>query len=147
MSYTTNSELQRWLGPAIYLELTDDENEGVADDNRATEARLGAEGEVNSYLATRYAVPVELSAAPEAAALLRAVVLDLAAYRLHSRRPPVPPDLVRRREEVVTWLSRLAAGQAQLPVTAAPAENAALGLLGRAAGSERVFTRADLENC
>ena len=145
MTYITNSDLEAWLGTETYIELTDDVGSGSADPAKANEARLGAEGEANSYLATRFAVPVEVSSDAEAAAVLRTFVLDLAAYRLHSRRPPVPADVVRRREEAVTWLGRVAAGIVQLPAGVAPRENPALGIIGVAEGPEREMTREELQ--
>ncbi len=100
----------------------------------------------NSYLATRYEVPVDVSAESEVAAVLRSFVLDLAAYRLHSRRPPVPQDVVRRRDEAVTWLSRVASGIVQMPSTTALQENLTRGVLGQAEGPERAMTRQKLED-
>ena len=146
MAYITNADIESWLGTEAYIELTDDDGSGSAEAARVDEARHGAEGEANSYLATRYAVPVDVSAQPEAAAVLRAFVLDLAAYRLHSRRPPVPADVVRRREEAVTWLGRVVAGIVQLPAGAAPRENPALGMIAKADGPARVMTRAELQD-
>ena len=62
MSYLANSDIEKRLGAAAYVQLTDDEGTGSANQDRVDEARLGAEGEANSYLARRYAVPVDLSA-------------------------------------------------------------------------------------
>ncbi|NUQ48213.1 MAG: DUF1320 domain-containing protein, partial [Phycisphaerae bacterium] len=101
MPYITDDDIKARLGPAAYVQLTDDEGTGVENLERLAEARLGAIGEADSYLAGRYAVPVDLTAHPELAAVLRSFVLDLAAYRLHQRRPPVPPDVVRRHDEAV----------------------------------------------
>jgi phage gp36-like protein len=145
MSYITNSDLESWLGTATYIALTDDEGTGSADPAQASEARLGAEGEANSYLATRYQVPVNVSGHPEVAAVLRAFVLDLAAYRLHNRRPPVPEDIVRRHDEAVTWLARVASGLVQLPAAAALPENPTLGIVGESDGSPRTMTRDELD--
>lgn len=141
MAYVTNQDIRAWLGTAAYVALTDDSGTGSADEAKVTEARLGAEGEANSYLATRYQVPLVLTSESEVAAVLRAVVLDLAAYRLHSRRPPVPADVVRRHQEAVQWLARVASGLVQLPSVLPLAINAALGTIGQAAGPDRVMTR------
>ncbi len=100
----------------------------------------------SSYLATRYQVPVDVSSDVEVAAVLRTFVLDLAAYRLHSRRPPVPADIVRRREEAVTWLGRVASGIVQLPAAETLNENPALGTLGLAIGPRRTMTREGLDD-
>lgn len=144
MSYVTNAEIESFLGTQAYIQLTDDTGTGSADSAKVDQARLGAEAEVNSYLAARYAVPVTLTGEPEAQAMLRSVVLDLVAYRLHGRRPPIPPDIVRRRQEAATWLARVAVGQAHLPAALAPRENPALGLGGKSDKSERMMTRETL---
>ena len=146
MSYITNADVQAWLGTQTYVELTDDSGSGSADEAKVDEARLGAEGEANSYLATRYQVPVEVSSEPEVEAVLKSFILDLASYRLHSRRPPVPADIVRRRDEAVTWLSRVATGVVQLPAALAVPENPALGTIGQAEGPRRSMTRDSLED-
>jgi len=146
MAYVTNAEIEARLGTATYIELTDDAGTGAADEAKVDEARLGAEGETNSYLATRYRVPVDVAAEAEVAAVLKTFVLDLVAYRLHSRRPPVPDDVVRRREEAVTWLGRVAAGIVQLPAAVALASTGAIGSLAEAAGPQRAMTRDSLED-
>ena len=146
MSYVTNSEIQARLGSQAYIQLTDDTGSGSADTAKIDEARLGAEGEVNSYLATRYAVPVDLSGEAEVQAVLKSFVLDLVSYRLHSRRPPVPADIVRRREEAVTWLSRVASGIVQLPSATTLAESLALGFVPQSTGPARAMTRESLES-
>lgn len=144
MAYITNSDIESWIGPAAYVQLTDDAGSGSANAARVDEARLGAEGEANSYLAARYAVPVDLTSEPEVRSVLRCFVLDLAAYRLHSRKPPVPGDVVRRREEAVTWLARVASGLVQLPSSLALRSNTALGISGESAPADRAMTRDTL---
>src|SRR5690606_35616906 len=119
---------------------------GTADAAKADEARLGAEGEVHSYLATRYQTPVDVSGQTEMAAVLRPFVLDIAAYRLHCRKPPVPGDVVRRYAEAVTWLGRVASAVVQLPAATPVAESGVLGILGVRAGPTRTMTREELEN-
>lgn len=145
MGYITNEDLERRLGSEAFLELTDDEGTGQPNAARADEARLGAEGEADSYFAVRYAVPVDLGADPRAAAVVRSFTLDLAAYRLHGRRPPVPPDVARRRDEAVAWLREVARGTAHLPASAALRDNPALGERVASAGPARSMTREQLD--
>jgi phage gp36-like protein len=145
MSYLANSDIEKRLGTAAYVQLTDDEGTGSANEDRVDEARLGAEGEANSYLARRYAVPVDLSGHPELAAVLESFVLDLAEYRLHGRRPPVSQDVLRRRQEAVQWLWRVAEGQVYLPAAAAPAAGTSSGTVAEVSGAERVFDRDELD--
>ena len=68
MSYATNSDIESRLGNTLYVQLTDDVGSGSADEEKVSEARLAAEGEVNSYLGRRYAVPVDLTNHAELAA-------------------------------------------------------------------------------
>ncbi|MCR9089869.1 MAG: DUF1320 domain-containing protein [Proteobacteria bacterium] len=66
-----------------------------------------ADGEIHSYLATRYAVPVD-----PAPSRLVAVALDIARYRLYD---DAAPDTVQKRyEAAIKWLRDLAAGKAAL---------------------------------
>jgi phage gp36-like protein len=146
MSYVTNAEIEARVGTAAYVALTDDSGTGTADTAKVNEARSGAEGEANSYLATRYQVPVNVAAESEVAAVLKSFVLDLAAYRLHNRRPPVPEDIVRRRGEAVQWFSRVATGVVHLPAALPLAANPALVTGRQMAGSERVMTRETLSD-
>ncbi len=146
MAYVTNADIEERLGTTACVQLTDDAGTGSADLDRVNEARLAAEGEADSYLARRIAVPVDLARRPELAAVLRGVVLDLVSYRLHGRRPPVPPDVARRRDEAVRWLERVARGDVLLPAMAEPPPNPAAGLAGAAVGAPRTMTRDTLRD-
>jgi phage gp36-like protein len=145
MSYASLTDLQERLGGAVYVQLTDDVGTGVPDEDVAGEALGGAEGEANSFLARRYAVPVETAEEPEVAALLKSITLDLAEYRLHSRRSSVPQDVRLKREAAVRWLQLVAAGQAVLPTRREQAGNPALAFAGEMVGSPRVLTRKELD--
>lgn len=146
MAYITNTDIELFLGTPTYVQLTDDAGSGSADVNKVNQALLGAEGEVNSYLAARYRVPLDLAGESELQNVLRTFVLDLVSYRLHSRRPPVPGDVVRRRSEAVEWLARVAAGLVQLPATIARAEPTSLGVIADVRTNPRSMTRDELKD-
>lgn len=146
MSYITNTDIEERLGTVAYIQLTDDAGTGAADLDKVEAARQGAMGEVDSYLATRYSVPIDLVAHPELAGILKSVSLDLVEYRLHARRPPVHDDVARKREEAVAWLQAVARGEAVLPAASAPASTTAIGLVGETIGPERQFSRESLES-
>jgi phage gp36-like protein len=144
MGYLTNSDIEERLGSATLVQLADDDGNGIADVGIVDEARLGAEGEVNSYLARRYPTPVDLVAYPELTAVLASITLDLAEYRLRCRRPPVSDDARRRHDEAVDWLTRIADGRVVLPsLTALPASQSA-GMVAAGSGEERLLTRSEL---
>ncbi len=146
MGYITNADVEERLGTSTYVQLTDDPGTGTADEDKGNEARLGAEGEVNSYLARRVAVPVDLATWPELAGLLKSVVLDLVEYRLRGRRPPVPSGVSQRRDEAVQWLERVAAGEVMLPARVEITTNPAAGAMVASTGSARSMTREALRD-
>jgi len=146
MSYVSNADIEERLGSEAYVQLTDDAGSGSADEDKVTEARLGAEGEVNSYLGRRHAVPIDVTTHDELAAVLKSVTLDLVEYRLHTRRPPVPDAFRRKRESAVRWLQRVASGQAVLPAASEVEGNPATGVAGEVTGSPRVMSREEMED-
>lgn len=146
MTYAGSSDLEARLGSTVFVQLTDDAGTGVADETKAAEALATAEGEVNSYLGRRYAVPVDVARHAQLAALLRNVTVDLAAYRLHARRPPVPDELWRHRSSAIGWLERLADGRAVLPATTELAGNEATGIVSQATGVARRTSADQLEH-
>ena len=146
MAYITNADIEERLGTTVYVQLTDDSGTGSADLDKVDEARLGAEGEADSYLGLRYAVPVDLTVFGETAAVLKSFVLDLAAYRLHSRRPPVLADVGRRRNEAVNWFRRVADGGVVLPVDKEVTPSSSVGTRASVTGAQRVMSRDELSD-
>jgi len=146
MGYITNSDIEERLGTAAYVQLADDDGNGVADVGVVDEARLGAEGEVNSYLGRRYSVPISLTTHPDLADVLASFTLDLAEYRLRLRRPPVPDDARRRRDQAIEWLTRAAEGRIELPSAVGVAGSSARGTIAAVTGEKRVLTRDELSD-
>lgn len=146
MNYVSANDVQERLGDQLYVELTDDSGSGSADLDKVYEAIEGAEGEANSYLGRRYAVPVDLSGQSMIADVLKSFVLDLVEHRLHSRRPPVPEDVRRKRSEALTWLKRVADGEIVLPTATTVAHSDGAGMPGKAFGSPRELTRDELSS-
>ena len=146
MPYITNSDIETRVGSAAYVQLADDDGDGAADTAVVDEIRLAAEAEVDSYLARRFAVPVDVSVHPELAAVLASVTLDLAEYRLRQRRPPVPNTAVDRHEHAIAWLSAVADGVIQLPALTPLPDTRSRGTLGAAFGEPRVLSRDELSS-
>jgi phage gp36-like protein len=144
MAYISNADIQERLGNSAYVQLTDDDGDGQADVGVVDEARLGAEGEVNSFLARRYTVPIDVTIHADLAGLLATVTLDLVEMRLRSRRPPVPEETIRRHALALTWLGDVAEGRIELPSASLPANNAAKGTIAAARGAARVLTDEEL---
>ena len=146
MSYITNADIEERVGGVAFVQLADDDGNGVADVGVVDEARLGAEGEVNSYLGRRYAVPISLTTHPDLADVLASFTLDLAEYRLRLRRPPVPEDARRRRDQAIEWLTRLAEGRIELPSAVGVTASSARGAIAATTGEKRILTRAELND-
>lgn len=146
MAYVTNTEIEERLGSATYVQLTDDDGDGNADVGVVDEARLGAEGEVNSYLATRFQVPIDLDAHVELTDVLASITLDLVEYRLRGRRPPISDAAQRRRNEAIDWLTKVAAGVIDLPSSESIAESSVRGTLGFVSGEDRLLSRDELSD-
>jgi phage gp36-like protein len=144
MSYITNADIEQRLGSAAYVQLTDDDGDGQADEGVVDEARLGAEGEVDSYLARRFQTPIDLTTHADLAGLLASFTLDLVEYRLRSRRPPVPQEVFDRHARAIEWLRGVADGSLELPSSTQVATNTARGTLARAIGEERILSRQEL---
>lgn len=144
MTYITNADIELRLGPAPYVQLTDDADTGAANPAVTDAARLAAEGEVNSYLARRYRTPIDLAAHPELAGLLAAVALDLAEYLLHARRPPVPVDVTMRHRLALEWLARVAEGETALPSASPVTASVSSGIVAASRGNDAVLNRDDL---
>ncbi len=146
MAYVTNADIEDRLGPKAYVELTDDEGTGSANTDRVDEARLGAEGEVDSYLARRHAVPIDVTGQEELAGTLASITLDLAAFRLHCRRPPVPEDVLGRRDRAAAWLRQVASGEVVLPSGSELPGNPARGIEAKVLGHRRVLTEEEMKS-
>ncbi|GIK17277.1 MAG: hypothetical protein BroJett003_22410 [Planctomycetota bacterium] len=145
MAYITNADIEARLGAAVYVQLTDDDGDGEADAAVVDEIRLAAEGEVNSYLAQRYAAPIDAGAFPELSALLKSVTLDVAEFRCRARRPPVAEDARRLYDSARGWLADVAAGAVQLPSASAVASAVNRGAVAATTGRARVLTDGELD--
>ena len=114
MSYIVNQDIVDRVGVDRAVQLSSDSGTAVNTDV-LDEVRLSSEGEVNGYLAKRYAVPVDLTAHPDVAATLKGFTLDIAVFRLIARRQPVPEDVRRIHDDVLKWLIAVAKGDVNLP--------------------------------
>lgn len=146
MSYIVNADIEIRVGSAAYVQLSDDDGDGQADTAVIDEIRLAAESQVNSYLARRYAVPIDLVLHTDLADLLKSITLDLAEYRLWCRRPPVSRDGVEKHAHAVAWLTGVASGSIALPSAKEVASNTTRGSLATTTGEERLLSRDELSN-
>jgi len=146
MSYVSNTEIQQRLGSAAYVQLADDDGDGVADVVVVDEARLGAEGEVNSYLARRFTVPIDLTVHTDLTDILKTVTLDLIEQRLRQRRPPVPEATTVRYRDAMRWLQGVADAKIELPSATPVAAQTLRGPLAQTTGDDRLLSREELSD-
>lgn len=145
MSYIDNAAVELRVGTTALTQLTDDSGGGVINASVVDEARLGAEGEVNSYLARRYLTPIDFAVHSEVAGVLASVTLDIAEYRLHARRPPVPDAVIQRFRAALGWLSKVANGAVSLPAVTPLESPVSSGLVTGSSGEVASLTRDELE--
>lgn len=148
MGYVSVTQLQGRLGALLYARLTDRVNGTTGDDAVGQQILDEAEAQANSYLAARYATPVDLSAHPELSDLLVSRVLDLAEYLAWRSSPFVSdvPERVRMLGHQATgWLEALAAGRVHLPAGRPPASRTAGDDLPQVRCAPRKFTAEELD--
>lgn len=118
MAYITQSDLTEQLSDSQLIQLTDDEKLGEINTDRVSRALASAEGEINGFLATRYAVPV--ASPPD---LIKGWAVALTVYHLWRRRQRVPEDVRKAYEDVIARLRDVAAGKLTLGIDPPPAES------------------------
>lgn len=109
MSYATQADMVLALGEDELIQLTDraEPPVGAIDAIVLARALSAADGEIDSYLAARYRLP--LASVP---VILRDCATDIARYRLHDRGLP---DRVRDTyKDRIAWLRDVAAGKASV---------------------------------
>ncbi len=107
MTYATQSDLTDRFGAVELAQVTDRVNGTVIDTTVLGRALNDADAEIDSYLATRYALP--LASTP--VVVLR-LASDIARYRLYD---DAAPNQVRvRYDDAVSLLKRIASGDVQL---------------------------------
>lgn len=126
MSYIVNQDIIDRVGTATAAQLTTDSG-STPSQTVLDEVRQSSLGEVDSYLSRRYATPVDLTAHPEIAATLKGFTLDVAEYRLRSRRQPVPDGVQAMYKSAVDWLTKVSKGSILLPADSAPDPSVADG--------------------
>lgn len=133
MTYATQTDLVDRFGEAELAQLSDRAAGVVLDTTVINRALADADAEIDTYLATRYALP--LASVP---AVLPRLAADIARYRLFDDR--VTEAVRTRYQDAVGLLKRLASGDVLLDGAAATPPAAASGSVGVASRAPaRVF--------
>jgi phage gp36-like protein len=148
MPYVTLQQLKDRLGSSIYARLTDRVAGATPSDTVGQQIVDEAEAQADSFLATRYATPIDLSARPEVADILEARVLDLAEFLAWRGSPFVGdvPDRVRLvQDNALRWFESVVDGKTLLPAAAPPTSTTARTGAPQYSSADRVFTADELD--
>ncbi len=115
MAYATPADITLLYGAnAIYV--ADHNRDGTADMGAVERALISATGEIDTYLAARYALP--LLEVPE---FLKQLTVDIALYRLALSADVSTTEHRTRYEDALSHLRKIAKGEAALVFTPVPA--------------------------
>ncbi|MEH2138568.1 gp436 family protein [Nostoc sp.] len=109
MPYATVEEFEEEVGLQETVELTnlDDPSATTVNSDRLNKALLAASGEINSYLATRYQIPVD-----PVPSILKSYCIDIAWYRLAQNN--APEAFAKRYDNAIARLKDIEKGVMQL---------------------------------
>jgi phage gp36-like protein len=142
MAYCAQTDIIKIIPEDTLTQLTDDEGTGQMNAARVAEAIASADATIDSYCATRYAVPF----AP-APAVVKKLSVDLAIYDLYSRRvEEIPAARADRYKNAIRVLEGIAKGTITLGLDPAPAPSSeGSSAACNKTSDDRVFTRDKLE--
>ena len=139
MAYCTEADILEQLEEDILIQLTDDDDEGVVDDDMVTRAIANADAEIDSYCGTKYTVP--FTTVPP---ILLTVSVDIAIYNLYARRRGAPDSIKERYKDRIAFLKSVSKGEATLgeddPDGTPSGANAP-----EISSSDRIFSRKKLQ--
>jgi len=141
MAYATLTELLERLDEQTVILLSDDTLSGEVNSDAVERAFADADTEIDSYIGSRYAVPVN-----PVPALLQRLSLDLAIEGLYTRRPHVdtPEAVVRAAKNARALLAQIAANKADIPGIA-EADTCGTTAAGASfVAGDRLFTRTTM---
>jgi phage gp36-like protein len=117
VAYCTLDDIKKALPETTLRNLTDDERLGRINQGRLDEAIARADGEIDTYLGGRYAVPLSPSDIPD---IVRSCSVDISVYHLYKRKveevPPTRDDAYRNALRV---LREVRDGKMKLPIAEA----------------------------
>jgi phage gp36-like protein len=139
MGYCDLDDILDMMDEAEVIRYTDDEDAGVVNTAVTDKAMAAADALIDSHLATRYGVPV--SPVP---GIVRDLAVDIAIYKICSRRGQSPEEIRTKYEDAVKYLEKVAAGKIRIP-GANPADGNAGSDAVSIANSPRIFSRDSMK--
>ncbi len=138
MTYAGLDDLVKRAGEAEILQISDRDDDGVADADVIAAALEGADDRINAWLGNRYVLP--LSTVPP---IVKTWAVTIARYLLH--RDGAPDHVVRDYKDVNADLAAASLGKLSLDGLDGIAPAAAGEATVTATGPEPVFARDNLE--
>lgn len=135
MAYCTLDDILAMMDEAEVIRYTDDNNAGYINTDVTGKAIAGAGALIDSHLAVRYSVPV--SPVPD---ILVDLAVDIAIYKICSRRGQSPEEIRKKFEDAVKYLEKVAAGKIVLSGASAAPTGAGSDAVA-ITGSTRIFSR------
>lgn len=111
MAYAEQADIVQLYGERLLEIVGDRDRDGVVDEDAVELALESASSEIDSYLATRYPVPLT---DPPPQMVVQACV-DIAVYRLAYNTTSLTEEMRVRYTDTIAWLKLVAKGDAQLP--------------------------------
>ena len=115
MPYASQSDIVTLYG-ANALVVADHDGDGVPDADAVARALDMASGEIDTYLARRYSLPLPVVTTLH----LMQLCVDIALYRLALSQDVASAEHRRRYEDAITTLTRIADGRAALVLPVLP---------------------------
>lgn len=145
MAYSVQADIEKLIPSVHLIELTDDTSTGSANTTAVFEAISTADGEIDSFLGVKFAVPLAGSV-PE---MINKLSVDIAIYNLYSRtQEEIPETRQVRYSNAIDRLKGIVKGTVSIgvdPEKAAKSETN-IGTAGTTTSDFRVFTQGTLSN-
>ncbi len=109
MPYCTMEDIEAVLDRQSLIRYTDDDDTGSPGEDIVNRAIIDADGLIDSFVSSVYRITEPIPA------LLTALSVDIAVYRIASRRGDAPEEFRKRYEDAVQRLQEIASGKSVLP--------------------------------
>ena len=138
--YSSQAEIADRIDPKHLIELTDDDNDGVADGGVIDAAIADADGLIDTHLRSRYRLPLDT-----VPALVRKISADLAIAALFARRrESASPTHEARAEAARDLLGSIARGEVLLAEASETPLKGAPDSTSR--GADKTFSKDSLDD-
>ncbi|EGG93502.1 Mu-like prophage protein [gamma proteobacterium IMCC1989] len=111
MTYATVEDINARYGDDFLYTIADRDNDDTLDTTAVESALADATGSINSYLSTRYTLPLV-----ETPDLLKRHCASIAVYWLATDNGGASEDQRQQYEDATKWLERIAKGTAELNI-------------------------------